>query len=161
MDALKKTMLSEHFSIKEATSSATATRNGIHNAIPEAVMPVIIKSALGMERVRAALDNKPITINSWYRCPELNKAVGSTNRSQHIAGEAIDFVCPSFGSAVQIAKRLIQHKDLIRFDQLILEHTWIHISFAISTGKPRNQVLSLLRSGGYATGLTDRQGHPL
>lgn len=161
MDALKNTMLSEHFSIAEATSSATAARNGIHNAIPAEVMPSIIKTALGMERVRAALGNKPITVNSWYRCPELNKAVGSKPRSQHIAGEAIDFICPAFGSPVSIAKELIKHKDLIRFDQLILEHNWIHISFAISTGKPRNQVLSLLRSGGYATGLTDRQGHPL
>jgi zinc D-Ala-D-Ala carboxypeptidase len=111
--------------------------------------------------VRAALGNKAIHINSWYRCPELNEVVGGVAHSQHVIGEAVDFVCPDFGAPVSICRKLIELKDLIRYDQLIMEGTWVHISFAISTGKPRNQVLSLLRNGSYAQGLTDKQGHQL
>lgn len=160
MDALK-TKLSEHFSFAEACYSDTATAQGIANIIPPQVIPVVEKTAIGMERVRAALGNKAIHINSWYRSSALNKAVGSKPSSQHIAGEAVDFICPDFGTPVSICKKLIELKDLIRFDQLIMEGTWVHISFAISTGKPRNQVLSLLRNGNYAQGITDKQGHPL
>lgn len=153
--------LSEHFSLIEVTYSDTAIREGINNTLPDALEYTVQKVAVSMERVRAALSNKAIHINSWYRSPALNKAIGSKPSSQHIAGEAVDFICPDFGTPVAICKKLIELKDLIRFDQLIMEGTWVHISFAISTGKPRNQVLSLLRNGNYAQGITDKQGHPL
>lgn len=153
--------LSEHFTLAEVTASDTATAQGINNTLPDQLIFTVDKVATAMERVRAALGNNPIHINSWYRSPALNKAVGSKPSSQHIAGEAVDFICPDFGGPASICKKLIELKDLIRFDQLIMEGTWVHISFAISTGKPRNQVLSLLRNGNYAQGLTDKQGHPL
>jgi hypothetical protein len=159
MNVLKK--LSQHFSLAEAEHSDTAIANGITNCMPEAAILIAEKTALGMERVRAALGNKPIQINSWYRSTELNAAIGSKPTSQHILGEAVDFTCPAFGAPVSICKKLVELKDLIRYDQLIMEGTWVHISFAISTGKPRYQVLSLLRNGTYALGITDKQGHPL
>jgi len=159
MDALKK--LSDHFSLQEAIHSDTAIAKGLDNTPHDSVVLVMEKAAAGMERVRAALGNHGITVNSWYRSPAVNKAVGGTNSSQHIAGEAIDFTCAAFGAPVSICKKLIELKDLIRYDQLIMEGTWVHISFAISTGKPRYQVLSLLRNGNYAQGITDKQGHPL
>lgn len=158
MDVLK---LSDHFSLQEAIHSDTAIAQNLDNTPSQAIIQVMMQASFRMEKIRAALNNKAITINSWYRAPEVNAAVGSKPTSQHLKGEAIDFVCPTFGAPISICKKLIELKDLIRFDQLILEHTWVHISFAISTGKPRYQVLSLLRSGGYSTGLTDRQGHSL
>jgi hypothetical protein len=153
--------LTDHFGLAEVIHSDTANAQGINNQLPMVLLDTVLKVAQGMERVRAALGNHPITVNSWYRCPELNKAIGSKPSSQHIAGEAVDFTCAEFGTPVSICKKLIELKDLIRYDQLIMEGTWVHISFAISTGKPRYQVLSLLRNGNYAQGITDKQGHPL
>ena len=153
--------LSDHFSLAEAVMSNTADRMHIDNT-PDAVTITIMElTATGMERVRALLGNKPILISSWYRSLQLNRALNSKDTSQHPKGEAIDFICPGFGSPLDICKKIITNKDLIRYDQLILEHTWVHISFAISTGKPKAQVLSLLATGGYASGLTDKKGNPL
>lgn len=147
--------LSEHYTSEEATQSSTATARGISNIPNESTLSVLTKTAVGMERVRALLGNKPITVHSWYRSPALNLAVGGVHSSQHLTGEAVDFVCPTFGTCLDIAKELVAYRELIRFDQLILEHTWIHISFAILSGKPRGQVLSLVEGGTYAEGLTD------
>lgn len=158
---MSKISLSDNFSLEEATYSNTANERGIDNTPSSQVVEVMKQTAFCMERVRAALGNLPLHINSWYRSPSLNAAVGSKSTSQHILGEAVDFICPEFGAPISICKKLITLSELIRFDQLIMEGTWVHISFAISTGKPRNQVLSLLRSGSYSLGLTDKQGHPL
>jgi hypothetical protein len=78
-----------------------------------------------------------------------------------MSGEAVDFISPTYGSPLQVCKQIIGYGDIINFDQLILEHSWVHISFAISSGNPRKQVLSLLQSGGYAQGLTDKHGNKL
>lgn len=152
-------LLSDNFTLEEGTSSATATEHGIDNTPSIDTLEVMYKSATKLEKVRALLD-KPIHVNSWYRCPELNTAVGSKNTSQHIKGEAIDFVSPAFGTPLDICNIIIANKDLIGFDQLILEHTWVHISFSILSGAPRGQVLSLLTGGKYAVGLTDADGKP-
>lgn len=154
------TKVSEHFSIEEIIHSDKAIELGLRNIPdPQAVL-VIEKTAQAMERVRAALGNNPIKINSWYRSPKVNTAVGSKSTSQHMKGEAVDFICPAFGSPLDICRKLIQLQDLIRFDQLILEHTWVHISFAITTGQSRCQVLSLLSNHKYAVGLTTKKGVP-
>lgn len=154
-------MLSDHFSFAESIASETAERNRIVNAPDTCAISVMYKTAVAMERVRVVLDNKSIHINSWYRCLLLNRSLGSKDSSQHLTGEAVDFICPAFGDPLAVCRRLIAQYDLIRFDQLILEHSWVHVSFAISSGKPRNQVLSLLENGGYAKGLTDKKGNPL
>lgn len=160
MNILKDSKLSQHFSLKEAIKSEKAVALKVHNIPNVATFNVMEKTAACMERVRAALDNKAIKVNSWYRGPEVNAAVGSKSTSQHLKGEAVDFVCPAFGTPLEICRKLIELKDLIRYDQLILEHSWVHISFAITSRNSRSQVLSLLATGGYSTGLTDKLGKP-
>lgn len=154
-------LLSPHFSLEEATHSNTAQRRYINNTPPPSVINTMKVTANKMEKVREILHDWPIIINSWYRCPELNRAIGSKSTSQHLSGEAIDFVCPIQGTPAQVAKILAANKHELEIDQLILEHSWIHISFAILTGKPRGQVLSLLSNKLYAVGLTDRDGKPI
>lgn len=154
-------LLSEHFSLAEAIASETAERKGINNTPDSNVIKTMYKSAIGMEKIRVLLGNKPLHINSWYRCPELNSAIGSHQASQHLKGEAIDFIAPIYGDCVSVCKAIIASADIIRFDQLILEHTWVHVSFAILTCKPRNQVISLLATGKYSIGLTNKEGHNL
>jgi uncharacterized protein YcbK (DUF882 family) len=46
-----------------------------------------------MEEIRARYD-KPIIINSWYRDPVTNAAVGGASQSRHMIGDAVDFVVP-------------------------------------------------------------------
>ena len=151
--------LSEHFTLAEATFSSTANRKGIDNSqVSPAVWEAAQRTALRMEKVRLILDSKPLHIDSWIRCLALNRELGSKDTSQHILGEAVDFLAPTFGSCVEVAKAIVAARPLIRYDQLILEHTWVHISFSSPNSVPRGQVLSLLKTGGYAVGLTNAEG---
>jgi len=43
-----------------------------------------------LETVRSHFADKPVTINSGYRCPTHNKAVGGASQSQHLRGTAAD-----------------------------------------------------------------------
>lgn len=151
--------LSPNFTLAEATASSTAERLNLLNTPPTSALLTMQETARYMEVIRAIL-NSPINVSSWYRCPALNKAVGSKDTSQHRLGEAVDFKSPEYGSPLYVCKAIMQHRSVIPFDQLILEHSWVHISFSILNGNPRGQVLSLLSSGHFASGLTDAQGVP-
>lgn len=155
--------LSEHFTLAEATHSQVAARKGIDNSHPSGdIVMNASRTAVRMEKVRIALGNKPISVSSWIRCLELNRALGSSDTSEHIRGDAIDFICPSFGSPLDICRELLKWKPLLGWNQLILEHTWVHISWsALPNAQQKGQVLSLLASGKYAIGLTDLNGKPL
>jgi hypothetical protein len=71
---------------------------------------------------------------------DLNKAVGSKNTSQHLKGQAIDFICPKFGTPKDIFLAL--KKNNIVVDQCLLENTWIHLS--IKESNNRNQFAKLI-----------------
>ena len=158
MFTTNNTSLSLHFTLSEALKSPTAEHDHIINQPSNSIISVMVMAAAKLEVVRNLL-NRPMNISSWYRCPELNAAVGSKPTSQHIKGEAIDFECPEFGTPLEVCKFIVANKDKIQFDQLILEHTWVHISFPITSGEaPRLEVLSLLATGGYSHGLTDKEG---
>lgn len=156
-------VLTEHFAWQEAEAT---THREIDNTIPVTLFKVIRNTAQGMERIRSALA-APIHISSWYRCHELNEAVGGSKESQHTRGEAVDWICPRYGSPVLVVKKLLQFQEYLDFDQLILEHTWIHTSFQSDPArKNRGEVLSLLKRPDpktgkrYASGLTDPMGNP-
>lgn len=149
--------LSEHFTLEEATASDTAERYNLNNTPPLQVIERMKAVAVHMEMIRSII-NKPINISSWYRSPGVNRKVGSSDHSQHIQGEAVDFRSTAYGTPLDICRSIIINQESIPFDQLILEHSWIHISFAIRSGKPRGQVLSLLHNNRYAKGLTNKQG---
>jgi len=157
-------MISENFSWYEVSHSDTAERMGLDNTLPRTLEAEARNTARQMERVRALLQS-PVHVNSWYRGPLLQALPQFRNpASQHPLAEAVDFVAPQFGTPLDICKRILKFPELIKFDQLILEHTWVHISFigaANPTRQNRSQVLSLLKSGKYSIGLTDPQGVPL
>lgn len=155
-------LLTENFSWAEVELSQTAVRLGFENKVPEKLVPAILNTAKQMERVRALIQ-APILITSWYRGPALQSLPQFANsKSQHAKGEAVDFHAPAYGSPAAICKKLIKYPELVKFDQLILEHNWVHISFnSVPGGEQRMQVLSLLTGGKYAAGLTDVKGNPL
>lgn len=47
-----------------------------------------------LERLRAMLGHKPITVLSWCRCEAHNKKVGGVATSNHMTGEAVDITVP-------------------------------------------------------------------
>lgn len=116
-----------HFSLAEGLFSSTAERLGIRNDAPPNIVANMVEAAKGMEEVRLLL-GQPIHIDSWYRCPQLNKAVGGARASSHMEGYAIDFICPNYGSPKDIVKLIT--RSSIRYDKLIFEGNWVHISFA-------------------------------
>ena len=124
--------LSQHFNLNEFTISQTATRKGIDNTPPEPVIERLRMLAATLERVRGLLGNSPIRISSGYRSKELNRAIGSSDNSAHVLGYAVDFTCPIFGTPKEVANEIA--KSAIKFDQIIYEGTWIHLSV-----DPRNR----------------------
>lgn len=137
------TQLSPHFTLDEFTTSQTAARLGICNDPPLEVVEHLKRTAAGLERVRAILNNNAIHINSGYRSLKVNAAVGSKSTSQHVTGEACDFICPTWGTPEKIMRALVD--SAIDYDQLILEFdSWVHISFSDT---PRKQALIIDHSG--------------
>jgi hypothetical protein len=139
--------LTSHFTLDEAQFSSTALRQGIKNEVPNSLMANVTTAAFGMEAVRALLNSGPIHIDSWYRCPVLNHAVGGSANSAHMQGYAVDFVCPAFGTPLQICQK-IKDSTLV-FDQVIQEGRWVHISFAPACR--RSCLTAVFDSNGKAT----------
>lgn len=140
-------MLSLHFALAEFAVSDTAARRGIDNTPPGHVIPALTRTALGLEAVRVRLGTAPITITSGYRSLPLNRLIGSRDSSQHVMGEAADFICPRFGTPKEIVAAL--RDSGIPFDQLILEYAskgagWVHVSF---TDNPRRMALEIDAQG--------------
>ena len=140
--------LSEHFSLGEFIYSETGQRLGLDNIPSETVIAQLGRTARALEEVRTLLGH-PILVLSGYRSPEVNHAVGGALNSQHVLGEAVDFICPAFGTVYDVAME-IANSD-IKFDQLIYEKNWIHISFV---AVPRGERLTK-RKIGYITGIKE------
>jgi zinc D-Ala-D-Ala carboxypeptidase len=120
------TQLTAHFSVDELTFSQTAIRKGISNEPTTLVLDNLKNLAETLERVRTALDGHAISISSGYRSPKLNLAIGGVKSSSHVFGYAADFICPAYGTPRQVADAIAVAG--IKFDQLIEEGTWVHIS---------------------------------
>ena len=135
----------KYFTIEELCASDTAERKKIDNtpnADARLRMQRLIEQLL--DPIRAAWGG-PITVNSGYRCPELNRAVGGVATSQHLKGEAADITVGSAGDNKRLFDKIVelQKAGKIAFDQLIDEsnYDWVHVSYR--SGKNRNQILHL------------------
>jgi len=125
--------LSPHFTSDEFTASDTAARLDIDNTLPITLLDNARATAAMLERIRGHLSSikgkeVPIVLTSGYRCPMLNKAIGSTDRSDHIRAQAADFKAPAFGAPYEVCQALAPVIDVLGIQQIIFEHTWIHVS---------------------------------
>lgn len=129
--------LSQHFSYDEMTRSQTAKRNDINNTPNLKQIDNLIDLCENiLEPIRGHF-KKPVTITSGFRCIELNKKIGSTDKSQHTKGQAVDFVVNGDITVADVWKWIIE-SDL-DFDQVIYEFgRWIHVSFK-KNGKNRHK----------------------
>ena len=128
--------LSKNFTLRELTK----TNTGIPNNPSEIE---IERLRILCEKVLQPLRDKfghPIIVNSGYRSPLVNKAVGGATGSQHVRAEAVDITAGSR----ERNKALFEILKTMEKDQLIDErnYSWIHVSYTIC--KPnRNQILHL------------------
>lgn len=150
--------LSKNFSLKEMTKSQTALRRGIDNEPgdeEEANLQQLCEQVL--QKVRDHF-GKPVTVNSGYRSPELNKAIGGSTTSDHCKGMAADIEIPGV-SNYELADWI---KSNCEFRQLILEFYtpgvpdsgWVHVSYNYEDNEKK--VMTALKEDGktvYKLGL--------
>ena len=117
----------KHFTLDELTRSATARRLGIDNT-PTRQATANLKQLVAniLDPLRETY-GAPIYVNSGYRCPVLNRAVGGLASSQHLTGEAADITAGSKAGN----RRLYELLRNLPVDQAINEHnfTWLHVSY--------------------------------
>ena len=132
--------ISEHISYAESIHSDKAVKLGLDNT-PNNEQLINMKEVALMcfEPVRVWY-NKPIKINSFFRSPEVNKAVNGAKTSDHMKGCSIDL---TGGNKTENKKLFDWMKANLIFDQLIWENdgAWIHVSFR--KGNNRNEVKNL------------------
>lgn len=128
--------LSPHFTLGEMYRSGTAIRLEINNRPTLEEMVRFQKLLLNcLEPLRQQMGRT--LISSGFRCRTLNSAVGGSADSQHMLGEAADIYCKNRDHRNRVFEFLRQHTG---FDQLILEPTWVHVSYTERRAN-RRQVL--------------------
>lgn len=132
--------ITNNFDLSEFLISQTAIRKSIPNVPTDEVRINLLKVAQGLEKIRTKFGG--IIINSGYRSPELNLAIGGSSKtSAHMLGLAADFIPATRGITLkEIVDWAVANKADINYDQIIYEGTWIHIGFA---AKPRGQALMM------------------
>lgn len=131
----------KYFTIDELTRSDTAEVKGIDNTPTKEEKEKLVALVDNVLDPLREMYGKPITVNSGYRCPQLNAAVGGAKNSQHMRGEAADITA---GSKTENKKLFELIRDNLPFDQLLNEsdYSWVHVSY-VSPEKNRKQTLNL------------------
>jgi len=139
-------------SLEDFERSDTAVRLGLHNAVPEMLLPTARETLAMMDRIQAYLSAEAgrdvqIFVSSGYRCPTLNLAVGSNLASDHPRAMACDWTAPLFGTPREICVALVPVLDELGIGQLIWEFgRWCH-----SSSRPMsvaaNRVLTINHAG--------------
>ena len=137
--------LSEHFTLRELTK----TRVKLENVPNEAQVENLKRVCRWLERLRKRWNDlygegdDPIVINSGFRSPEVNKAVGGATLSNHLTGCAVDIRCVGIEQALRYAAILLDISDLNNedYDELLIEQkkgvVWIHFAVKPSCNRRR------------------------
>lgn len=143
--------ITKNFTLAELIYSATAAKKGIDNKPTEEHYKNMVSLCKNVLQPLREKLGKPINVNSCYRCPKLNAAVGGAKTSQHCNGQAADIEINGM-SNYDLACYI---RDNFEFDQLILEFCdnlkndknsgWVHVSYKDSGN--RKQVLTINKSG--------------
>ena len=144
-------MISKHISYKEATYSRTATRLNIDNKPNEEQLKNMKLIAEEVFEPLRMWVGGPIKINSFFRSPKLNTAIGGSSKSQHCHGQAID-LDDTFGRCTN-AEMYDFIKEHLDFDQMIWEFgnednpDWVHVSY-VSPSQNRKRCLKAYKENG-------------
>lgn len=125
--------LTANFSVHEMTKSEAAIRLGIDNTPSEAIIDnlrVLCEQVLQPIRDHYG---KGVKVNSAYRSPEVNKAVGGSPVSDHCKGQAADIEIPGVPNAelAQWIEANLPYTQLILefYTQGIPDSGWVHVSY--------------------------------
>ena len=144
--------LSEHFTLGELTK----TKVKLVNVPNEAQVENLKRLCRWLERLRKRWNDlygegdDPIVINSGFRSPEVNKAVGGVSTSNHLTGCAVDIRCIGMEQALRYAAILLDISDLSHkdYDELLIEQkrsvVWIHFAVRPSGNRRRTSLTPLL-----------------
>lgn len=150
--------LTENFSLNEMIKSETALRHGLDNTPPEEVIENLRTLCEQILQPLRTAYGRGIKVNSGYRAPEVNAAVGGSRTSDHCRGQAADIEIPGIPNA-DLAKYISEY---FQFTQLILEFYtpgipdsgWVHVSY--DPANLKRQVMTAMRENGktvYKQGL--------
>lgn len=152
------TQLTANFSLHELSKSETALRMGFDNTPDdEATENLRLLCEKVLQPVRDHY-GKGVKVNSAYRSPESNAAVGGSKTSDHCKGMAADIEIPGIANA-DLAQWIMDNLD---YTQLILEFYtpgipdsgWVHVSY--DPNNLKNQELTATKVAGktqYLPGL--------
>ena len=147
----KQARLSDHFTLGELTKTNTKIKN-----VPNEAQVENLKRLCGwLEQLRRRPtpspsllregSEEPIIINSGYRSPEVNRAVGGAPNSNHLTGCAVDIHVTGIEQLIHYASTLLDISDERQedFDELLLERSpkgtyWLH--FAVRPSGNRRRV---------------------
>ena len=152
--------VSKNFALSEMVKSATAERLGVDNTPTD--IHLVNLTHLAIHILQPVRDEfGVITINSGYRGPKLNAAVGGSKTSQHCNGQAADF--ESFSTPNPDLAKWIANN--LEFDQLILEFYdgvnpnsgWVHCSYNLMGNRKKIMTALKTKSGvQYKTGFVNK-----
>lgn len=141
--------LSKNLSLAEVTKSTTAKRLGIDNTPDEWVTENLKKVAEHIFQPVRDHFGKPIYVSSGYRGPELNRAIGGSQRSQHMEGRALDLDADVYGGCAN-SEIFEWIRENLEFDQMVWEFgdsinpDWVHVSY-VHDGVNRKRCLKACR----------------
>lgn len=150
--------LTENFSLAEMIKSETALRQGLDNTPGDEELENLRKLAENvLQPIRDAY-GRGVKVNSGFRHPDVNAAVGGSRTSDHCKGQAADIEIPGVANA-DLAQWISEN---LEFRQLILEFYtpgipdsgWVHVSYV--EGDNKKQVLTAMKENGktvYKPGL--------
>ena len=151
--------ISKNFTLKELTKSSTGERLGIDNSVKdqETLVNLCALTHNILQKIRE--EHGRTTVNSSFRCLDLNRAIKSSDKSQHVRGEAGDIECPAIDN-LKLAKWITSNLD---FDMVLLEFYtqgipdsgWVHVSYK-ADGNNREKELTAVKIKGktvYKEGL--------
>ena len=136
---MSKILKGKYFTLYELIQSNVAEEKGINNTPQEKdIIDNIEYTISRLDEIREGY-GKPIYINSGYRCPQLNKAVGGVEDSYHLKGLAVDIRWDN-----ELVEYIINN---CQFHKAIREKAgkskWLHLQFKRDRSKEKNKVISI------------------